>query len=205
MRKSLLKGTVSSTLWEQRMKFPGTYEYITSSKLDWNEIMFNILWNMPSTLSCAEYNGININKVFILSLYYQGILGRILLLNTDRLPMKSLFQFDLHANYMWPKLATTDHSQKAKNLPMSQLSLQLPEYSCHSRDIHTIYAELLTPGGLLYVPSLSVVINLSFSASIGRPFIWCRRRCLGERFERELNRNKTKSREREREKQTRQR
>lgn len=81
---------------------------------------------------------------------------------------------------------------------MSQLS-SLSGHSCHSRDIHTIYAELLTPGGLLYVPSLSVVINLSFSASIGLPFIWWRRRCLGERFARELNRKKTKSRERERE------
>ena len=95
-----------------------------------------------------------------------------------------------------------DHSQKAKNLPMSQLSLQLSEHLCHSRDIHTIYAELLTPGGLLYVPSLSVVINLSFSASIGLPFIWCRRRCLGERFARELNRKKTKSRDREKTNQT---
>lgn len=64
-----------------------------------------------------------------------------------------------------------DHSQKAKSLPMLQLSLQLSEHSCLSKDIHTIYAELLTPGGLLYVPSLSVVINLSFSASVGLPFI----------------------------------
>lgn len=35
-------------------------------------------------------------------LYYQGIL----LLNTDRLPIKFLFHFDLHVNYMRLKLAT---------------------------------------------------------------------------------------------------
>lgn len=101
---------------------------------------------------------------------------------------------------MW-KTSHIDHSQKTKNLLTSLLSLQLSEHSCHSRDIHTIYAELLTPGGLLYVPSLSVVINLSFSASIGLPFIWCRRRCLGERFARELHRKKTNSRERKKTKQ----
>lgn len=51
---------------------------------------------------------------------------------------------------------------------------------------HPMYAELCTPGGRLYVPSLSVVMSLSFSASAGQPLTWCFRRGLGERFIREL-------------------
>lgn len=112
--------------------------------------------------------------------------------------MKCLFHLDLHVNYIWLKLATQITIRKNKSFP---------RHNCHYshqnppviQDIHTIYAELLTPGGRLYVPSLSVVINLSFSASIGLPFIWCRRRCFGERFARELNTKKTK-RQREKKK-----
>lgn len=36
------------------------------------------------------------------------------------------------------------------------------------------------------MPSLSVVMSLSFSASAGQPLTWCFRRGLGERFIREL-------------------
>lgn len=36
------------------------------------------------------------------------------------------------------------------------------------------------------MPSLSVVISLSFSASPGQPLTWCFRRGLGERFILEL-------------------
>lgn len=36
------------------------------------------------------------------------------------------------------------------------------------------------------MPSLSVVMSRSFSASAGQPLTWCFRRGLGERFIREL-------------------
>lgn len=47
---------------------------------------------------------------------------------------------------------------------------------------HTTYATLLTPGYFLYVPSLSLVISLSLSASVRSPFICCFFLCLGERL-----------------------